>query len=1069
MTQKIITGQKGGDTSSRTPVEAPDSIRSIAKAKIVLALSEGEIDRGIDSGNIFLDHTPLTNSDGSNNFSGVQWEVRYGTQYQDYIKGMPDTSNEITVETEVSAANPWVKSLNNTQIDAIRIRLGFPALITQEANGDTNGARVEYEIDVATDGGSYKTMVNGVVDDKTTTLYQRTHRIDLPSVTTGWLVRIRRITPDSTTTRVTDKFKVEAISEIIDVKLRYPNTALLYVEFDAQQFPNRIPLISVRAKGRIIRVPTTYNPVTREYNGIWDGSFKWAYSNNPAWVFYDLALNEIFGLGDKLDITQVDKWELYKIAQYCDQLVPDGRGGSGMEPRFLCDVYVQSQNDAFNVLRDIASVFRGMTYWSGNQLCVIADMPRDVDFNFNRANVENGVFNYGGGSQKNRYTSALVSWDNPNNHYESELEVVSENDLIRRYGINQTEISAIGCTRQTEANRRGRWAILSNRNDRTVNFVTGLEGYIPLPGQIIGVADQLLAGRTIGGRISAVDGRKITTDRKADCKAGDRLILNLPSGKSEARTIQAAKDNIITVTTTFSETPEAQAIWLIDAEDLAIQQYRVTNITEEEGNKFSVTAIWHDPDKYARIDTGARIPERPVTVIPPGVQSQPKNILISSYSSVTQGISNTTLRVTWDAVEGAIAYEAEWRKGSNSWVSIPRTSTLGFEVPNIYAGRYLVRVRAINASDISSLWGLSQETALNGKEGAPPKPVGFRTEGINWGIRILWGFPANTGDTLKTEIQYTANSDFSDPLLLSDVPYPSSEYSQLGLRAGQEFWYRAQLVDKTGNESGWTDWIRGMSNDNADDYLGDIADDFLNSNDGEQLTRQIDTNIEGIIENALANNATVEHQWAQHGEVRADILIVKTTIAEVDRGLAELSTTVQAEIDDVTATLEDKLTAVVDSYGASAIHTLRAGVRINDVFYSAGMSIAVIAEASKPVVTRIGFNANQFVLMSGGNENQYSPFAVINGQVFISDAFIQDASITSAKIKDASIDSGKISNYLQSDNYVSGLVGMRLGFRDGNFEVNGSTAGEGRAVTDNTGVAVYDRSGLRRAKLGRLR
>ena len=258
------------------------------------------------------------------------------------------------------------------------------------------------------------------------------------------------------------------------------------------------------------------------------------------------------------------------------------------------------------------------------------------------------------------------------------------------------------------------------------------------------------------------------------------------------------------------------------------------------------------------------------------------------------------------------------------------------------------------------------------------------------------------------------------------MPYPSAEYTQLGLKAGQEFWYRAQLVDRTGNESGWTDWVRGESNANADDYLGDIADDFLTSADGDRLTGDIDTNLETALQNALANHATVEHQWAQYGEVRADILVVKTTIAQVDKAMAEMSTQVQAQFNDVTAALEDKLTAVVDATGASAIYTLKTGVRINGVMYNAGMSIAVLAEAGKPVVTRVGFNANQFVLMSGSGDTQYSPFAVVNGQVFISDAFIQDGSITNAKI----------GNFIQSNNFVAGSAGWRID-KNGNAELHG--------------------------------
>jgi predicted phage tail protein len=652
----------------------------------------------------------------------------------------------------------------------------------------------------------------------------------------------------------------------------------------------------------------------------------------------------------------------------------------------------------------------------------------------------------------------MVGWSDPANHYADAVEAVFENALVRRYGVNQTEITAIGCTRQSEANRRGRWALLSNSQDRTVEFSVGLDGLIPFPGHIIGVADQMLSGRVMGGRISSVEGRNVRLDREPDIKSGDRLIVNLPSGISQARTVQSVNGRLVTVTTSYSETPQAESVWAVDADELAVQLYRVVSVADNNDNTYTIVGAYHDPDKYARIDTGARIDERPISVIPPGVQVAPENVLITSYSSINQGIAVTTLRATWNAVKNAIAYEAEWRKDNGNWVSVPRTSALGFEVPNIYAGRYLVRVRAINASDISSLWATSLEITLNGKEGKPPLPVGFKADPLLWGVLLSWGFPSGADDTLKTEIQYSTTDGGGDAMLLSDIPYPQRSYTQTGLKAGQEFWYRARLVDRTGNQGDWTGWIRGASNGNAGDYLEGIGDEFLTSADGEKLTSDINTNIEGVMQNALANNATVEHQWAQYGEVRADILVVKTTIAEVDRAMAEMKTQVQAQFEDVTSVLEDKLTATVDADGATAIHTLKAGVRINGVFYNAGMSIAVLAPTGKPVVTRIGFNADQFVLMSGSGNTQYSPFAVVNGQVFIDDAFIQKASIGSAKIAD----------YLQSDNFVENSVGLRIGFRNGTFENYGSTPGQGAMKQTNQTITSRDENGVVLAQFGRL-
>ncbi|HCB1819973.1 TPA: host specificity protein J [Citrobacter freundii] len=1051
-----IKGRKGGSSSSRTPTEQPDDLQSVAKAKILVALGEGEFAGQLTGKNIYLDGTALENSDGTKNFSGVTWEFRAGTQAQNYIQGIPGTENEINVGTEVSSATAWTRTFTNTQLSAVRLRLKWPSLFKQEDNGDLVGYSINYAIDLQTDGGTWQTVLNTSVTGKTTSGYERSHRIDLPQAGSTWTIRLRKITADANSAKIGDTMTLQSFTEVIDAKLRYPNTALLYIEFDSSQFNGSIPQISCEPRGRVIRVPDNYDPDTRTYSGTWQGAFKWAWTDNPAWIFYDLVITDRFGLGNRLSAANIDKWTLYQVSQYCDQPVPDGKGGSGTEPRYTCNVYVQDRNDAYTVLRDFAAIFRGMTYWGGDQIVALADMPRDVDYAYTRANVIDGRFTYSSSTTKTRYTTALVSWSDPGNAYADAMEPVFEQPLVARYGFNQLEMTAIGCTRQSEANRKGRWGILTNNKDRVVSFDVGLDGNIPQPGYIIAVSDELLSGKVMGGRISAVNGRVIKLDRVADAAAGDRLIINLPSGASQSRTIQAINGESVTVTTAYSETPQAEAVWVVESDELYAQQYRVVSVSDNDDGTFSITGAWHDPDKYARIDTGAIIDQRPVSVIPPGNQSPPANIVISSFSVVQQNISVETMRVSWDQAQNAIAYEAQWRRNDGNWVNVPRSSTTSFDVSGIYAGRYLVRVRAINAAEISSGWGYSEEKTLTGKVGNPPKPVGFATTPINWGIRLNWGFPANTGDTLKTEIQYTANSDFSNPLLLSDVPYPSAEYTQLGLKAGQEFWYRAQLVDRTGNESGWTDWVRGVSNANADDYLGDIADDFLTSADGDRLTSDIDTNLEAALQNALATHGTVEHQWAQYGEVRADILVVKTTIAQVDKAMAEMSTQVQAQFNDVTAALEDKLTAVVDASGASAIYTLKTGVRINGVMYNAGMSIAVLAEAGKPVVTRVGFNADQFVLMSGSGDTQYSPFAVVNGQVFISDAFIQYSQITLAKIGE-----------LRSANYVQGQTGTIMK-SDGTFEMNGAVAGEGATKMTNLNYSVKDGNGVLRVQIGKL-
>ncbi|MCK7109501.1 phage tail tip fiber protein [Enterobacter kobei] len=922
MTTTIIKGRgKGGSNQTRTPVEAPDSIQSIARAKVLIALGEGEFAGGLDAKNIFLgdssSYTPLQNADGSYNFNNVKYEFRSGTQDQDYIQGFPGIENELQVSYELKQAVPYVRAVSNTQLSALRIRLGWPTLLLQKNNGDKVGTRVEYAIDLSVDGGPYETVVNGAVDDKTTSLYERSHRVNLPKASTGWQLRVRRITPDSTSVNIVDTMRVVAVTEIIDAKLRYVNTALLYVEFDAKQFPNGIPQVVCNPKGRIIRVPDTYDPETRTYSGTWEGVFKWAWTDNPAWIYYDIILNERFGLGQRIDATQIDKWELYRIAQYCDQLVPDGKGGSGTEPRFRCNVYIQDRNDAWTVLRDLAGIFRGMTYWGDNKMYVLADMPRDVWHIYNHASVVEGKFTFADPSETTRNTAALVNWSDPANHYKDTPEPVYDNDLAMRFDYRQLEMTAIGCTRQSEANRRGRWALLTNGIGEVVTFSTGMD--VPPVGEVIGVAANELAGRTIGGRVSAVNGRNITLDRAADVKAGNRLFLNLPSGTAQARTVQAVNGNTVTVTTSYSETPEAECNWGVDSDDLFIALFRVTGTRDNNDGTFEVTGTTYNPDIYSAVDTGARLDERPVSVIPPGVQAPPGNIVVDSYSTVNQNIAITTMRVAWDAVQGAVAYEAEWRRDSGNWVSVPRTSSLGFEVQGIYSGRYLVRVRAVNASDVSSVWATSSEVNLTGKVGNPPKPVGFiASENVVFGIELNWGFPANTDDTLKTEIQYSLTGTEDDAMLLADVPYPQRKYQQMGLKAGQIFWYRAQLVDRSGNESGYTEWVRGQASIDVSDItdvileeikdsevfkdliesavessekLAELSDAIKENADG--LAAAVGSNkqtAEAIIGNALAIADVVVRQTAQQGANSAKFEQLREVIA----------TETEARVTDVT-------------------------------------------------------------------------------------------------------------------------------------------------------------------------
>lgn len=947
MANNIIKGRKGGGSKQRTPTEQPDDLQSVAKAKILLALGEGEFAGGLTGKDIYLDGTPLENADGSQNFSGVSWEFRPGTQAQTYIQGIPGTENEISVGTEVSSKTAWTHTFTNTQLSAVRVRLKWPSLMKQEDDVDVVGNTVKYAIDLQTDGGAWQTVLETAVTGKTTSGYERSHRIDLPQAGSTWTLRLRKISPDANSVKVGDVMTLQSYTEVIDAKLRYPNTALLYIEFDSSQFNGSIPQISCEPRGRVIRVPDNYNPETREYTGVWTGGFKWAWTDNPAWIYYDIVIADRFGLGNRLSSANISKWTLYQIAQYCDQLVPDGRGGDGMEPRYTCNVYVQERNDAYTVLRDFAAIFRGMTCWNGEQIVVQADMPRDVDFTYTRANIV-GKPRYSSSSSQVRYTNALVSWSDPDNAYADAMEPAFIPELVSRYSFNQLELTAIGCTRQSEAHRKGLWGILTNNKDRMVEIDVGLDGRIPQPGYIIALADELLAGRVNGGRISAVNGRVITLDRDVDAKPGDRLQLNLPSGISQSRTIQAVNGRRqITVTTAYSETPERECVWAIESDDLFLQQYRVTGVKENSDATLTITGVAHDPDKFARIDTGAIIDQRPVSVLPAGNQSPPDDIVITSRSVVNQGISVETMQVNWSAVSGAIAYEAQWRRNDGNWINVPRSPTTSFEVSGIYAGRYLVRVRAINAAEISSGWAYSEEKTLTGKVGEPLAPLALATRSLVHGVQVSWEFPTGSGDTLRTELQYSKNQDGGAPMPLSDVAYPGKSYQQMGLSMGAEFWYRARLVDRLGNESPWTGWVQGMASDNFDDYYENLTDAIKDTAAWEETQRTISETQEGIRNTQQELEQTAE-ALRKEAEDQA-----KQVSQDIDASAKSITADVDGKISAVNKTITDEITSVNEALDSGLAQANKGVQEAKSAVADANKQIATVNKSLTDSITQV--------------------------------------------------------------------------------------------------------------------
>lgn len=958
-----ITGAKGGSQKQHTPVEQPDSAQSMARCRMLLALGEGEFAGGLDATRIFLDGTPLGNADGTMNFENVSWEFRPGTQTQTPIPGFPAVENETTVGVSLTKVTPWTRAISNTQIDAVLVRVGIPGLQQQENDGDIVGTTVTYHIDLAVDGGAYSTVMTKTVTEKLSSLYELTHRINLPKANTGWQIRVVRDTDDSTSQMLQNKTQVQAITEVIDARLRYPHTALLYVSFNAKSF-NNIPKISCMPKGRIIRIPSNYDPIARTYSGTWDGTFKWGWTNNPAWIWFDVLTEPRFGLGRRVTPEMLDKWELYRIAQRCDQKVPDGKGGSGTEPRFMFDVYIQSQADAWQVIKDIAAGFNGMTFWGNNMFNVVSDMPADTTKLqiLTRASVV-GKPVYSSGSEKNRFSSALINFSDPDNHYQDRTTAVMFPELVRQFKFKQTQITAIGCTRESEAQRRGGWAVYSNSLDRIITLQTGLDGFVFVPGTVFAFADERLSGRVYGGRITGYNAglKAVTTDRGTSAVAGDTLMIRTQGGTVESRVIQAVNGTQLILSTPFTAAPLPNAVFVIDAGQLRLQYFRVTNLKfDDEENTFTITGAEYNASKYDAVDNNARLDTPPISLIPTGLVNQPTNIVVSSYDAVRQGQRVATLTASWDAPvdkdgklqSDVIAYRAQWKRGNNEWVNVPETGLRNIEVPGIFEGDYLVRVRAINSGGASSLWATSALTHLTGRTGEVPKPVGLTaTEDVVFGINITWGFPADTADTLSTELQYSASVDGANPMLLASVPYPQKLYQQMGLKAGQEFWYRARLIDRIGNAGDWTDWVMGTSSIDVSEITNDILEDMKESETFKDLIENaVDSNekIAGMANDIKQANDELEQQAKDIAKNAQDVGKVQTSVNELYSTVGNVSSSL-SQLEQTVATADTALGQRIDNISVS-MDGMTGGVK--------NSAIAIIQANLAQVATRKTLSAS---------------------------------------------------------------------------------------------------------------
>lgn len=1072
-----IKARKGGSSKTRTPVEMPDNLISKDKIKLLLAVSDGEVVDDFSLKQLHFGGVPVQNEDGSYNYEGVIAEFRPGTQTQSYIQGFSESSAEFQVARDVTHNTPYTLTVSNKNLSAIRFRLLWPRVLTQKDNGDMVGSVVEYKIEMAVDGASYQTYLTGKIDGKNTTGgYDRSIRVNLPQdFTSQVLIRVSRITPDADGVKVVDAFQVQSYAEVIDAKFRYPLTAMLYVEFDSDLFQNQIPTISLKKKWKIIQVPSNYDPINRTYSGTWNGTFKWAWSNNPAWVLYDLIMNQRYGLDQRELGIPVDKWSLYEVSQYCDELVPDNRGG--MEPRYLMDMIVQSQVEAFQLVRDVCSAFRGMTFYNGESLSIIVDKPRDPVYLFTADNVVDGVFVRTFPSEKTMYTSCNVMFDDEENQYEQDVEPVFNPDAAMRFGHNPTSITAIGCTRRTEANRRGRWILQTNLSATTVSFSTGLEGMIPSCGDVIYVADphwQSAFNLVLSGRIMEVTGTQVFLAFRCDAKAGDTLILNTDDGKPLRRTIASvsADGKTLTLNVGYNFDVAPDSVFLIESDQLAAEQYVVTRIEkgiDDDEFTFAITATQYNPNKYDAIDNGVITDDRPTSVVDPDSMGAPENVSISSFSRIVQGMSVETMVIGWSAVQYAKLYEVQWRKDGGNWNNVPRTATTQVDIEGIYAGEYQARVRCISGGNIASPWSALASSTLTGKVGAPKGPINlFASDNEIFGIRVKWAMPEGAEDTAYIELYQSQSGTDQDASLLTLIPYPAAEYWHSILPAGYVNWYKARSVDRIGNVSPWTDYARGMSSTDVNAITDVILDEILDSDAMKELQEsaqysaaKLNEYANSIIQNALANDGDVRIMRKENGKRKAEIkhaevLIANETEARVQQvnqisaefnenlnaGLTQVNEALanetearvtseealSARIGENSAAIDQKLDSWADVNGVGSMYTMKLGLKYNGQEYNSGMALQLTAQGNN-VVSQVLFIADRFAIIRNAESGAYTlPFVVQNDQVFMNNALIQDGSITNAKI----------GNVIQSNNYIAGEQGWMID-KNGGSEFQNTT------------------------------
>ncbi|EIH1143918.1 host specificity protein J [Escherichia coli] len=956
-----------GSSKGHTPREAKDNLKSTQLLSVIDAISEGPVEGPVDGlKSVLLNSTPVLDSEGNTNISGVTVVFRAGEQEQTPPEGFESSGSETVLGTEVKYDTPITRTITSANIDRLRFTFGVQALVETTSKGDRNPSEVRLLVQIQRNGG-WVTEKDITIKGKTTSQYLASVVVDnLPP--RPFNIRMRRMTPDSTTDQLQNKTLWSSYTEIIDVKQCYPNTALVGVQVDSEQFGSQQVSRNYHLRGRILQVPSNYNPQTRQYSGIWDGTFKPAYSNNMAWCLWDMLTHPRYGMGKRLGAADVDKWALYVIGQNCDQSVPDGFGGT--EPRITCNAWLTTQRKAWDVLSDFCSAMRCMPVWNGQTLTFVQDRPSDKVWTYNRSNVvmpdDGAPFRYSFSALKDRHNAVEVNWIDPNNGWETATELVEDTQAIARYGRNVTKMDAFGCTSRGQAHRAGLWLIKTELLEtQTVDFSVGAEGLRHVPGDVIEICDDDYAGISIGGRVLAVNSqtRTLTLDREITLPSSGTTLISLVdgSGNPVSVEVQSVTDGVKVKVSRVPDGVAGYSVWGLKLPTLRQRLFRCVSIRENDDSTYAITAVQHVPEKEAIVDNGAHFDgDQSGTVngvTPPAVQHLTAEVTADSGEyqvlarwdtpKVVKGVS-FMLRLTVAADDG-----------SERLVSTARTTETTYRFTQLALGNYRLTVRAVNA------WGQQGDPAsVSFRIAAPAAPS--RIE-LTPGYFQITATPhlAVYDPTVQFEFWFSEKRIADIRQVETTARYLGTALywiaASINIKPGHDYYFYIRSVNTVG-KSAFVEAV-GRASDDASGYLDFFKGEIGKTHLAQELWTQID-----------------------NGQLAPDLAEIRTSITDVSN---EITQTVNKKLEDQSAAIQQIQKVQVDTNNnLNSMWAVKLQQMQDGRLYIAGIG-AGIENTPDGMQSQVLLAADRIAMVNPANGNTKPMFVGQGDQIFMNDVFLK--------------------------------------------------------------------------------